>query len=46
MVIAVMPVSAPAVVRMIEVLAAVAEGVEVAVKDVTVLAMEATDPKK
>ncbi len=46
MVIAVMPVSAPAVVRMIEVLVAVAAGVEVAVKDVTVLAMEATDPKK
>ncbi len=46
MVIAVMPVAAPAVVRMIEVLVAVAAGVEVAVKDVTVLAMEATDPKK
>ncbi len=45
-VVLVMPVAAPAVVRMIEVLVAVAAGVEVAVKDVTVLAMEATDPKK
>ena len=46
MVIAVVPVSAPAVVSTIEVLAAVAAGVEVAVKDTTVLAMEVTDPKK
>ena len=46
-VIAAMPVAAPAVVRTIEVLVAVAAGVEVlAVKDATVLAMEATDPKK
>jgi hypothetical protein len=36
----------PTVVRTIEVLAAVAAGVEVAVKDVTALAMEVTDPKK
>ena len=40
------PVAAPAVVRTIEVLAAVAAGVEVAVKEVTVLAMDVTDPKK
>ena len=33
-------------VKTIEVLAAVAAGVEVAVKNVTVLAMEATEPKK
>ncbi len=46
MVIAAVPVAAPAVVRTIEVLAAVAAGVEVAVKVPTVLAMEATDPKK
>ncbi len=46
MVIAVVPVSAPAVVSTIEVLAAVAAGVEVAVKFITVLEMEATDPKK
>jgi hypothetical protein len=36
----------PEVVKTIEVLAAVAAGVEVAVKDVTVLAMEETEPKK
>ena len=36
----------PEVVKTIEVLAAVAAGVEVAVKNVTVVAMEATDPKK
>ena len=46
MVIAAVPVAAPAVMRTIEVLAAVAAGVEAAVKDVTPLAMEATDPKK
>ena len=47
MVIAVLvPVAAPAVVRTIEVLVAVAAGVEVAVNNATVLAMEATDPKK
>ncbi len=46
MVIAAVPVAAPAVVRMTEVLVAVAAGVEVAVKDETVLAMEATVPKK
>ena len=45
-VIAAVPVAAPAVVRTIEVLAAVAAGVEVAVKEVTVLAMDVTDPKK
>jgi len=44
-VIALVPVAAPAVVSTIEVFAAVA-GDEVAVKDETVLAMEATDPKK
>ncbi len=38
--IAAVPVAAPAVVRTIEVLAAVAADVEVAVKEVTVLAME------
>ena len=36
----------PPVVRTIVVLVAVAAGVEVAVKNVTVLAMEATEPKK
>ena len=46
MVIAAVPVAAPAVVSTIEVLAAVAAGLEVAVNDVTVLAMEVTDPKK
>ncbi len=46
MVIAAVPVKAPAVVSTIEVLAADAAGDEVAVKDVTVLAMEMTDPKK
>ena len=45
-VIAAVPVAAPAVVRTIEVLAAVAADVEVAVKEVTVLAMDVTDPKK
>ena len=40
------PVAMPEVVRTIEVLAAVAAGDEVAVKDVTPLAMEVTDPKK
>jgi hypothetical protein len=45
-VIATVPVAAPAVVSTIEVLAAVAAGVEVAVKPATVLAMELTDPKK
>ena len=45
-VIAAVPVAAPAVVMTIEVLAAVAAGVEVAVKEVTVLAMDVTDPKK
>ena len=46
MVIAAVPVAAPAVVSTIEVLVAVAAGVEVAVNDVTPLAMELTDPKK
>ncbi len=47
MVIAAVPVAfAPAVVSTIVVLAAVAAGVEVAVKFVTALAMELTDPKK
>jgi hypothetical protein len=45
-VIATVPVPAPAVVSTIEVLVAVAAGDEVAVKDVTVLRMELTDPKK
>jgi len=45
MVIAAVPDAAPAVVRTIEVFVAIA-GVEVAVKDVTVLVMELTDPKK
>ena len=45
-VIAAVPVAAPAVVRTIEVLVAVAAGVEVAVKEVAVLAMDVTDPKK
>ena len=45
-VIAVVPVAAPAVVRTIAVLVAVAAGVEVATKDPTVLAMKPTDPKK
>jgi len=44
-VIAAVPVAAPPVVRTIEVFVAIA-GVEVAVRVVTVLAMEATDPKK
>ena len=46
MVMAAVPVAAPAVVSTIEVLVAVAAGVELAVKDATLLAMEATDPKK
>ena len=46
MVIAVVPVAAPAVVSTIVVLVAVAAVYETAVKDVTVLAMEATVPKK
>jgi hypothetical protein len=46
MVMAAVPVAAPAVVSTIEVLVAVAAGVEVAVKDATLLVMEATDPKK
>ncbi len=45
MVIAAVPDAAPPVVRTIEVFVAIA-GEEVAVKDVTVLAMELTDPKK
>jgi len=45
-VMAAVPVAAPAVVSTIEVLVAVAAEVEVAVKDVTVLAMEDTVPKK
>ena len=46
MVIAAVPVAAPAMVSTIVVLVAVAAGDEVAVKDPTVLAMEVTDPKK
>jgi hypothetical protein len=46
MVMATVPVAAPAVVSTIDVLVAVAAGVEVAVNDVTVLAMEDTVPKK
>jgi len=46
MVIAAVPVAAPAVVSTIDVLVAVAAEVEVAVKFVTPLAMEVTDPKK
>ena len=46
MVIAAVPVAAPPVVSTIVVLVAVAAGDEVAVKDVTVLVMEVTDPKK
>ena len=45
-VMAAVPVAAPPVVSTSEVLAAVAAGDEVAVKDVTVLVMEETDPKK
>ena len=45
-VIAAVPVAAPAVVSTIEVLVAVAAGDDVAVKDSTVLVMEATVPKK
>ena len=40
------PVAAPALVRTIEVLAAVAAWLEVAFKFETLLAMEVTDPKK
>ncbi len=46
MVMAAVPVAAPPVVSTIEVLVAVAAEVEVAVKDATLLAMEATDLKK
>ena len=46
MVMAAVPVAAPAVVSTIEVLVAVAAGVEVAVNNVTLLVMEETDPKK
>jgi hypothetical protein len=46
MVIAEVPDAAPAVVRTMVVLVDVAAGVEVAVKDVTVLVMEPTVPKK
>ncbi len=46
MVITAVPVAAPAVVSTIEVLVAVAAGLEVAVNDATVLVMEVTDPKK
>ena len=46
MVTAEVPVAAPAVVSTIVVLVAVAAEVEVAVNDVTPLAMEVTDPKK
>jgi hypothetical protein len=46
MVIAAVPVAAPPVVSTIVVLVAVAAGDEVAVKDVTVLVMEVTNPKK
>ena len=45
-VIAAVPVAAPAVVRTIEVLVAIAAVYEKAVKDVTVLTMEVTNPKK
>jgi hypothetical protein len=45
-VIAAVPVAAPAVVSTIEVLVAVAAVYEAAVKDPTVLVMEVTDPKK
>ena len=46
MVMADVPVAAPPVVSTIEVLVAVAAGLEVAVKEETVLAIEETDPKK
>jgi hypothetical protein len=46
MMMAAVPVAAPAVVSTIEVLVAVAAGIEVAVNDATVLMMEVTDPKK
>ena len=46
MVMAEVPVAAPPVVSTIVVLVAVAAGLEVAVKEETVLAIEATDPKK
>jgi len=45
MVMAEVPVAAPAVVSTIEVFVVTA-GVEVAVKDATLLAMDETDPKK
>ena len=45
-VIAAVPVAAPAVVRTIVELVAIAAVYEKAIKDVTVLAMEVTDPKK
>jgi len=45
-VIAAVPVGAPAVMSTIEVFCAIAAKVEVAVNDVTLLAMEATLPKK
>ena len=45
-VIAAVPVAAPAVVSTIEVLVSVASGDDVAVKDPTLLVMEATVPKK
>ena len=43
---ATVPITAPAVVRTIDVLEAVAAGVDVAINDVTLLVMEATVPKK
>ncbi len=46
MVIAAVPDAAPPVVRTMVVLTDVAAGVEEAVKPATLLAMEATDPKK
>lgn len=46
MVIAEVPVAAPAVVRTIVVLVAVAAGVEVAVKPETLLTIDVTDPRK
>ena len=46
MVMEAVPVAAPAVMSTIEVLVAVAAGVEVAVNDVSLLMMEVTDPKK
>jgi hypothetical protein len=46
MVMALVPVAAPAVLRTIEVFVAVAALVEEAVNDATPLVMEVTDPKK